>query len=122
MTLAHLTLEPEQREQLAVREFLQMLPAQSPATWAFKMQPPQDIETIAKRIRTFEPDAETGRGVRQVGSEEVNLTATESLNGQGQGQQATQELLGRLVQQQLDDRHVSSSSRGQSGSAPTEGQ
>ena len=134
MRLAHPTLEPEQREQLAVREFLQMLPAQSPATWALKMQPPQDIETIAKRIRTFEPDAETSRGVRQVGSEEVNPTATESLNGQviaaivqgqqalAQGQQATQELLGRLVQQQLDDRHVSSSSRGQSGSAPSEGQ
>ena len=31
---------------------------------------PQDIETIAKEIRTVEPDAETGRGVRQVGSEE----------------------------------------------------
>ena len=134
MRLAHPTLEPEQREQLAVREFLQMLPAQSPATWALKMQPPQDIETIARRIRTFEPDAETSRGVRQVGSEEANPTATDSLNGQviaaivqgqqalAQGQQATQELLGRLVQQQLDDRHVSSSSRGQSGSAPSEGQ
>ena len=132
MRLAHPTLEPEQRERLAVREFLQMLPAQSPATWALKMQPPQDIETIARRIRTFEPDAETSRGVRQVGSEEV--TATDILNGQviaaivqgqqalAQGQQATQELLGRLVQQQLDDRHVSSSSRGQSGSAPSEGQ
>ena len=93
MRLAHPTLEPEQRERLAVREFLQMLPAQSPATWALKMQPPQDIETIARRIRTFEPDAETSRGVRQVGSEEVNPTATDSLNGQViaaivQGQQA----------------------------------
>lgn len=95
MRLAHPTLGPEQREHLAVREFLQMLPAQSPATWALKMQPPEDVETIAKRIRTFEPEAEVSKNVKQVSEDSTSRAApaTQGLDSQivtaiVQGQQA----------------------------------
>ena len=120
-----------------MREFSQMLPAQSSAAWELKLQPPQDMETIAKKIRTFESDAEPSRGVRQVCGEVTESTdfKPERLDGQAvtaivqsqpalmRGQQATQELLGRLVHQQLDNRHVSSSSREwQSKTAPRKNQ
>ena len=46
-----------------------MLPAQSPATWMLEMQPPQDVENIAKRNKTFEPDFKPSKGIWQVGVE-----------------------------------------------------
>ena len=119
MRIAHPTLDPDQRERLAVREFLQMLPTQSPATWALKMDPPQNLETVAARIRLFEPEAETTKGVQQVSSDTGEtpgagrldspvLTAIiQSQQALVQDQRTTQELLGRLLQQQTDTRHVS---------------
>ena len=65
MRLLHSTLAPEQKKGLAVLNFRQMLPGQSPATWALKMQPLQGVETIGKQ-RTFEPEAKANKGVQQV--------------------------------------------------------
>ena len=89
------------------------------------MQPPQDIETIVKQIRTFKQDAETGKGVWQVSGKAIRQAAlkTEELDdqvvvGNVQNQQAlvkglqlTQELLSCFVQQQLNNWHISVSSK-----------
>ena len=70
------------------------------------MQPPEDVETIAKQIRTFEPEAEVSKNVKQVSEKSTSQAApeTQGLNSkivtaivQGQqaliqSQQTTQEL------------------------------